>query len=233
VNRHSLPIPGTALLLCNGERPHPPTVRRLARQSSVVVAADGGANNATALGLTPDVIIGDLDSVRPATLRTFRNSRVIRVRRQDNTDLEKALDYLLAEGVRRVFVLGSTGKRLDMTLANLTVLWRYLNAMEIIIVGAGWYAVPVIGQFKTAAKAGTMVSLLPFTPCKGVTLRGLQYPLTNASWKAGDVAVSNVVKRKMFSVNIRKGRALLIVLEAIPNQILDIAPAGAGQRRQR
>jgi thiamine pyrophosphokinase len=210
------------------------------RQSSLVVAADGGANSAAAIGLKPDIIIGDLDSVRPATLRAFKNSRVIRVRRQDNTDMEKALDYLRAERVDRVFLLGATGKRLDMTLANLTVLWRYTNAMEIVVVGNGWYAVPVTGRCRIAAGKGTTVSLLPFTPCTGVTLRGLQYPLTNASWKAGEVAVSNVVTRKELSVHIKKGKALLIVLEAFPDPISDIrypisdiVSSRGGQRRQR
>jgi thiamine pyrophosphokinase len=216
VNQQSRNNSLTALLICNGERPQPSAARRLARQSSLVVAADGGANNAAAIGLKPDVIIGDLDSVLPATLRAFRNAHVIRIRRQDNTDMEKALDYLSTEGVRRVFLLGATGKRLDMTLANLTVLWRYTQAMEIIVVGTGWYAIPVTGRCRLSTKSGTTVSLLPFTPCTGVTLHGLQYPLTNASWKAGDIAVSNVVIKDNFSVSIKKGRALLIVLEAIP-----------------
>ena len=121
--------PETALLLCNGE---PPSCNVLlaARVTGLLVAADGGANYAPALGLEPDLIIGDLDSVKPSILRRFTKTGIIRVRRQDNTDMEKALDYLRGHDVGRVFLLGATGRRMDMTLANLTVIWRYVPFME-------------------------------------------------------------------------------------------------------
>jgi thiamine pyrophosphokinase len=206
----------SALLLCNGEPPGRPIAEKVARYTGLVVAADGGANSARALGLSPHVIIGDLDSVKPSTLRSFRSATVVRVRRQDNTDMEKALDYLRDQGVRRVYLLGATGKRLDMTLANLTVLWHYVPPMEIIVVGTGWYAIPVDGNCRITAPRGTIVSLIPYGPCSGVTLAGLKYPLNDASWKLGDIAVSNVVKRSAFSVSIRKGRALMVVFSNFP-----------------
>ncbi|MRR37824.1 hypothetical protein EG829_24885, partial [bacterium] len=56
------------------------------------------------------------------------------------------------------------------------------------------------------------VSLVPFGPCGGITLRGLRYPLTNASMKVGEIAVSNVVVRSPFSVTVRRGRLLIIVI---------------------
>jgi len=177
------------------------------------VAADGGANNAPALGLSLDVIIGDLDSATPSTLRKFRDALVIHVRRQDNTDMEKALDFLQEQGFRKILLMGATGKRIDMTLANLTVLWRYVPFMQITIVGENWHAVPVQGFRRMRARKGTIVSILPCGPCRGVSLRGLQYPLTNAVLGVGDVAVSNVVKSSPFSVTIGKGRALVVVLQ--------------------
>lgn len=177
------------------------------------MAADGGANSAPALGLPLDVIIGDLDSATPSTLRKFRDALIIHIRRQDDTDMEKALDFLREQGFRKILLMGATGRRIDMTLANLTVLWRYVPSMEITVVGDNWYAVPVQGFRRMRARKGTIVSVLPCAPCRGVTLRGLEYPLTNASLGAGEVAVSNVVKSSPISVTIRKGRALVVVLE--------------------
>jgi thiamine pyrophosphokinase len=177
------------------------------------VAADGGANSAPALGLPLDVIIGDLDSATPSTLRKFRDALVIQVRRQDTTDMEKALDFLQEQGYRKILLMGATGRRIDMTLANLTVLWRYVPAMEITVAGDTWHAVPVQGFRKMRARKGTTVSILPCAPCQGVTLRGLQYPLTDAALGVGEVAVSNVVRSSPFSVSIKKGRALVFVLE--------------------
>ncbi len=206
---------GRALLLCNGEPPGRRLARQLARSCELLVAADGGANSAPALGLPLDVIIGDLDSVTPSTLHKFPDALVVHVRRQDNTDMEKALDFLQEQGFRKILLLGATGRRIDMTLANLTVLWRYVPPMEITVVDDTWHAVPVQGFRRMRARKGTIVSILPCAPCQGVTLRGLQYPLTNASLGAGEVGVSNVVKNSPFSVTIRKGRALVVVLEPL------------------
>ena len=96
----------TTLLLCNGERPSGPLARRCVRMADQIIAADGGANAARALGLVPDLIIGDLDSVTAATRRAFAGVRTLHIRRQDNTDIEKALDYIRAHGRDRVIVLG-------------------------------------------------------------------------------------------------------------------------------
>jgi thiamine pyrophosphokinase len=213
MRRHSQS--GWALLLCNGEPPEGRLARKLARMCTLRVAADGGANIALAIGVRPDVIIGDLDSVRPSTVCTLSESRIIRVRRQDNTDVEKALDFLGEEGFRNILLMGTTGRRIDMTLANLSIIWRYAPRMNLMIVGTGWHAVPVHGSRRLRAPVGTTVSLLPATPCHGVTLRGLRYPLTDGSLTTGEVAVSNVVTRPSFSVVITRGKALVIVLAAL------------------
>jgi thiamine pyrophosphokinase len=181
----------------------------------LLVAADGGANTARVLGLRPDIIIGDLDSVKPSTLRKYRGAEVVHVGRQDNTDMEKALDHLREQGVRRVVLLGTTGRRIDMTIANLTVLWRYVRTMDITVAGDGWYAVPVRGYRRMIARKGTLLSILPFGPCTGVTLRGLRYPLSGASLRMGEVAVSNVVRDGAFTITITTGRALVVVMEPL------------------
>lgn len=205
-----------ALVLCNGEPPPRTLLRRLAAGAGLTVAADGGANAARAAGLRPDLIIGDLDSITAATRRALASSAVIRVGRQDNTDLEKALDVLVGRGVKDVVIAGATGKRLDMTLANISVAWRYRRRIRIRFVGAGWEALPVHGRERIRAARGTTVSLIPFSRCTGITLRGLRYPMRNGTLSGGAVAVSNVVVRSPFSVRLRHGRLLLVLLHRKP-----------------
>ena len=94
-----------ALVICNGEPPSRTLLRAAARQCDLVVAADGGANTAVASGILPHVVIGDLDSIRVATRRALRTALILRVDRQDNTDLEKALDFLAFRGVRQIVIL--------------------------------------------------------------------------------------------------------------------------------
>lgn len=203
-----------ALLICNGEQPSRSLARRLARLSHFIVAADGGANGARNLGITPDLIIGDLDSITPAMRRFFSSTTVIHVARQDNTDMEKALDYILSvSSIREVLILGATGNRLDHTLGNLVVLSHYIPRLHVIACGDGWHAFPVRSGKEVRASVGTTVSLIPLSECRGVTLRGLKYPLHNAPLRAGQIAVSNLVQRPPFSVTLRRGKILAVVLE--------------------
>jgi thiamine pyrophosphokinase len=202
-----------ALLLCNGDPPPRTFLRKLIAESGYVVAADGGANIARRIGIRPRVIIGDLDSISAGTKRYFASTLLLRVRRQDNTDLEKGLDFILAQGYRKVVIAGATGKRIDFTLANLSLLWRYTDRLDVEAVGDGWRALPVRGKLALHARRGTTVSIIPFGRCRGVTLRGLKYPLRNASLHVGQVGVSNVVATSPFTVEVREGKLLVLILD--------------------
>jgi thiamine pyrophosphokinase len=201
------------LIICNGEPPSRRLARKLARDAEMVIAADGGANIARRYGIRPDVIIGDLDSIQPATRKVFRSTTIMQISRQDNTDLEKALDYVLTQKLDEVSVIAATGKRLDFTLGNLSVIWNYAHTLRMTFLGDGWMASPVGRSRTIKAPIGTIVSLIPFGRCSGVTLRGLRYPLVNATMNVGGIGVSNVVRSSPFSVHVRKGNMLLIVLE--------------------
>ena len=201
------------LVIGNGEPPSRALTRRLARESGYVVAADGGANVARRYGIRPDVIIGDLDSITQSTRRHFVAATVLHVARQDNTDLEKALDFVLAQGIRQVTITGVDGRRTDFTLANLSILWRYAIRAHLTVAAEGWNAYPVTGKFHGRARRGTTVSIIPFGRCSGVTLRGLRYPLRNATLRVGEIGVSNVVVRSRFSVSVKKGHLLVFVLD--------------------
>jgi thiamine pyrophosphokinase len=207
-----IPSVRTALIICNGEPPSRILACRLARTADLVVAADGGANMARRYGIPPDIIIGDLDSVTRATRRHFSQSLVLQVSRQDNTDLEKALDFVASAGVEAVNVIGATGRRIDFTLGNLSVLWNYTAFMDLRFTGDGWTAIPVGKERVVRAAKGTTVSLIPFGACDGITLRGLQYPLTNAAMGIGEIGVSNVVRSSPFSVRVKRGKILMVIL---------------------
>jgi thiamine pyrophosphokinase len=209
--RHSL---CWALVVCNGQAPRRALLRSLAARAAIVVAADGGANVCRTYGVAPDVIIGDLDSVTSETLKDSGGSLLVRVKRQDNTDLEKALDFLAGNGVREAVILGADGRRIDFTLGNLSVLWRYYGRLSLTVAGDGWYAVPVRGRMSLTAPAGTVVSVIPNGRVAGLTLRGFRYPLRDAVMRIGEIGVSNVVRSRPASVTVRSGSLLVIVQRA-------------------
>jgi thiamine pyrophosphokinase len=194
------------LLICNGEPPSRLLVRRLVRHIGTIVAADGGANAARRLGLRPDIIVGDMDSITPATRRAFASAEFVRVNRQDNTDLEKALDLLAERRVKDVVLIGSAGRRVDFTLGNFSVLWRYALCMKITVLGEHWRAMMAGKLMRIVSPPGTTLSLIPFGRVRGITLTGLQYPLVNGSLNTGHAAVSNVVVSSPCLVRVREGR---------------------------
>ena len=202
----------TVLIICNGEPPGRTLTRRLAKQAGLIVAADGGANVARRYGIRPDIIVGDLDSILGSTRKAFSSSREVHVKRQDNTDLEKALDFVVAEKFTEVVIAGAVGKRLDFTLANLSVMWKYTRRARIRFIGNDWEAMPVESGKKIKVRLGTTVSLIPFVRCSGITLDGLLYPLRNATMGIGQIGVSNVVRRSPFTIHVKRGKLMLIML---------------------
>ncbi len=91
-----------------------------------VIAADSGLDHAAALGLSVDVLVGDLDSATAPAVRAAEAAGVQIERHPVNkeaTDLELALEHALAIGARRVTVVsGGGGLRLDHHLAELVLL---------------------------------------------------------------------------------------------------------------
>ncbi len=202
----------TALLVLNGTPPSRSWVRRLARHADLIVAADGGANVLRTYGVRADVVIGDLDSIRPGTKRHFSAARFIRLTGQNSTDFEKALAFLVRERISRALVIGAAGKRIDFTLGNFASIWNVMPHLRMSLLGDDWFAVPVAGKARLCLPVGTTVSLIPYGPCTGVTLQGFRYPLRNARLKLGSLGVSNVTKSKQTSIRLRKGRLLAVVL---------------------
>lgn len=85
----------------------------------LLVAADGGADRARALGHAPDWLVGDLDSASSPARAALPSARILHVAEQDSTDFAKCLARIDAP---LVMAVGFTGLRLDHTLAALTVL---------------------------------------------------------------------------------------------------------------
>ena len=108
--------PLNALLIGNGVCPSPALLQQLAAQLNFILAADGGAQKAAAAGVMPDKIIGDFDSL--STQQTWPREKLLRIPRQDNTDLEKALDYLQDNHFTHVTIAGGTGGRWDFSIGN-------------------------------------------------------------------------------------------------------------------
>ena len=110
------------IIFANGELPNVEKARALVNADDYIICADGGAHHALALGLQPNVIIGDLDSITNAELQ-MATARIIQFSRDKNeTDLELALYYALEQKPTSMRIIAALGNRLDQTLGNISLL---------------------------------------------------------------------------------------------------------------
>jgi thiamine pyrophosphokinase len=191
--------------------------------ADAVFAADAGADALDRLGLRPDRLVGDLDSVDPALVERLAATGV-RIDRhpvdKEASDTELAVHAAVAAGADRIDLLGATGgDRLDHELANLLLLADAAFAgMEFQAVVGGTTVRAVHGgrELELRGRRGDLVTLLPVGgDASGVTTTGLRWPLEGATLRLGrSRGLSNVVDAPGASVRLTDG-ALLVVETAL------------------
>ncbi len=191
-----------ALLIGNGETQEAAFLQHLAQQADLILAADGGADRALSAGVRPDVIIGDLDSVSPQAKKILPAEKFIFVNNQNNTDLEKALDYLIAHQYTQCTLTGFVGGRWDFTFGNFLSVYPYLDKMDICVAGKGWKIWPLTHSVTKTVRPGARVSLIPAADCQNVTLQGLVYPLEHANLSLGHTRHTLSKVAKLSEINI-------------------------------
>jgi thiamine pyrophosphokinase len=207
-----------ALLLLDGEPPSDEICRRIATNASFIVAADGAARTARKLGLTVDVIIGDLDSIDQDSKEHYHNSELIKISDQYSNDFEKALKYLI-ETNRTValIILGLHGKRIDHTLANFSVLARFRDSFENVICIDDFQLHSLLTENHHSIVIDepkqTIVSLTPLPVASSVKTSGLFYPLDNATMSFGEQEGMHniIVSAEGATVTISSGHLLVSI----------------------
>ena len=198
-----------ALVFANGEPPSAALVEELSDGAPMVVAADGGARHALAAGLTPDAVVGDLDSLDDDLWGRIPAERLHRVARLDVTDLEKAVAFAIDAGASEIDIVGAGGGRPDHALANLSVLALHRGKARIAVHDEFFEITLVDGTSPIEGPPGTVVSLVAIGECAGVTTRGLRWPLEDFTLPFGPRGIHNEIGRQPASVSVRSGTLLL------------------------
>lgn len=201
-----------AVIIANGEIPSRSRLRRIVRLASKVVCADGGTRHALRLGVQPDIVIGDLDSLPSRASERLKLTKIVSSKNQDQTDLEKAIRYLVKEKAKRIVILGATGKRIDQTLGNVALLAKYQKKAKLTLIDPTGEVEIVQSRKRFRAKPGAIVSLVPLGEGVRVTTRGLRYALKNETLEFGSRGMSNEVTDPTVEIRVHGGTLLLIKL---------------------
>ena len=202
------PIP---ILVLNGDLRWTEGLARLAREAPLVLAADGGANALARLGVRPDTVVGDLDSIEADTKSWIGEERLFHHPDQDKTDFDKALTFAFENlGIDRLTVLGALGNRLDHTIGNLGILAREARGSNLMLVTEKEWVLATATPADLEANPGETWSFWTFDPGVQVTLEGVRWPVENAPLTVGDhPSISNEATGTMVRV-LPKGGAVIV-----------------------
>lgn len=185
----------------------------------IIIAVDAGMEFFARVGVEPDIIVGDFDSVESSILEKFREKEYIEMcvlnPVKDETDTEYAVHEAVRRGADSITILGGTGTRLDHVLGNIGLLGIGLDEEIDVELLDVHNRVRMLNKGITLRKKeqyGKYVSLLPYSPeiC-GLTIRGMKYNVENVTLKSSEAkGVSNEMVEDEASISFENGVLLLI-----------------------
>jgi len=181
------------------------------RETDTIICADSGFDHAVKMGIKPDIVVGDFDSISgdiPADV-----ARLQYPARKDLTDTEIAIEHARGLGFRDFLLLGAVGSRIDHSLTNILLLTDFLRRGEnAAIINENNKVMITNSQMHLSEPVGSIVSLVPLTDCRGVTTVGLEYVLDDADMTVGKgLGVSNIMAQSTAGITVASGTLLIII----------------------
>jgi thiamine pyrophosphokinase len=197
----------------------------------MVICADGGANHTYRMGIVPEYIIGDLDSIRHEVLMYYKQQgvKIINDRDQSKTDTELALTFALTHNPSQITFFCANGTRTDHFLANIIAMSNIIpakcNTSDLQMLGKkDWRNIPklviidrycvmhiVLDSIELTHMKGKTVSVLPLEQVKGLTYQGMKWNVENLDTQPGWIGVSNIAVKDTCTISLRSGKILVII----------------------
>lgn len=176
-----------------------------------VICADKGYDYAIECGFTPDILIGDLDSVAD---NSYHCEVIKYPKEKDDTDTMLAVKLALKKRFENIIILGAFGGRFDHMYANIQSL-AYIyehNATGVLMSDNEQVSMLIDGTVQICKNDKTSLSLFSYSEkCEGVTLKGVFYPLDNYEFRQYfPIGISNEITEKLATVSVLKGKMLII-----------------------
>ena len=184
-----LPDKQPYIILANGQYPSHPTALNKLHTAGTIICTDGSANKILENGLAPNVIIGDMDS-STIDQDSFKGLYV-KISDQDNTDLDKALEWCKLNSLSPLTVLGASQLREDHTIGNLILLANYSDELDINFVTDYFTITCHHGKRSFTSFKQQLVSILPVEDIQSITTEGLEFPLTDEPFPLSSRGISN------------------------------------------
>jgi thiamine pyrophosphokinase len=201
------------IILANGKSPKKSIITYFQKSGyNTLICADGGANSALKMNLVPDVIIGDLDSIFTKALEKFKSvSKIICLKRQNDTDVEKCLKYAIRNKYNESLLVGATGNRLDHTFCNIGIVLKFFPETKISLIAENSFLKAYTGKVELETYPGETISLYGISPKTKITSNGLKYELMDIALPFGvRESTSNIAMKSSVKLKIIGGVIFII-----------------------
>ena len=170
------------ILILNGNLLIKKNLKKILKNYNSIICADGGANKIIDLGIEPNYILGDMDSIDKKNLKKY-SQNIIKLKNQYYNDLHKALLWAKEQNIKKIDIIGIDGKRLDHTIGNFSIILECISFIDITIFTdyGNIYTINKERTFKNCYKKN--ISLFNPIPQNKITTYGLEYELNNFSLK--------------------------------------------------
>jgi len=164
------------------------------------------------MGITPDYIIGDLDSADSTVINFFKEKKVkiIRDTNQDKTDMELAISLAETLDPSEIIILGAIGDRIDHTLANIMCLDKIKSDIKAEIIDYKNIIQLVKGPIEINGEKNDVISVIPITDVDNLNCNGLKWNVEKLDSKMGWFGISNKITEKKAHISFSKGKVLII-----------------------
>ncbi|HIZ77612.1 MAG TPA: thiamine diphosphokinase [Firmicutes bacterium] len=202
------------VLICNGSLKDLRFHRDQMKNDDFIIAVDGGANHCHRMGITPNLMLGDFDSIDKSTMESFAEvPRITVPAEKDFTDIILGIEEAKKRNYKDILILGALGgKRIDMEISNLLLLSRYREFIEIADDVSSVRCVRAGESIEVSHRQDQYLSIIPLSPLvKTGKSYGLKYPLEGLEFSFGTTCgISNEIISETAELTILEGEILLI-----------------------
>lgn len=181
-------------------------------KNKYLICADGASNNLKKHKITPNIIIGDMDSSKKKTLDYFRKKgvEIRKIDDQETTDFEKCLLYCVENNLKDILIFGASSKRQDHTLNNYSVMKRYYKALNLKLIDKKFEIFYFEKHIKFEYPKNKLISMMPVPLARGITTKGLKYALKNEDLEIGvREGTLNISSENKIEIDFESGDLLL------------------------
>ena len=195
------------VIVSNGDFPTHSIPLKILNEAKSILACDGAADKLINNGHTPNIIIGDLDSISNQSKIKF-SDRLIEVNDQSENDLRKAINYAVKHSITDISIIGASGKREDHLIGNIFSLLDYKDVNIKLFTDTGIFTCIHEDQ-KIESHKGQQVSIFSLDSTIKITSNSLKYNFNSNTISTLFYGTLNESINDFFEIKISHGSLLI------------------------